>query len=260
MRPSTELLFLRAHTRRLVIGLSLSQLVFFGCCDASRAAILPLPIEHDAWSDMAYPGAVSGSYDSITNTLTLSASPSNDLEIGAEFGPSNIGRHYGNGGTLGGAFAATMTLTGVLIEDDGSVSNGGTLLVIYNGPAASGGNLADDYGIGIGATLLTGSALEVLLDANGDNTLDILFNITGGALQDVNPAVGTNFASGGYGLFRISGVTMPSDFTGSFNLDGAFINFHGIPEPQAMILGVLGVSFVGASRLRRRPHQVRASW
>jgi hypothetical protein len=199
---------------------------------------------------MAFPGAVSGSYNAATNTLTLSASPSNDLELGAEFGPSNIGRHYGNGGTLGSAFAATMSLTGVVIEDDGTVSNGGTLSVVYNGPPAGGGNLGEDYGIGAGATLLAGTVLEVLLDATGDNTMDILFNITGGALQNVNPALGINFSPSGYGLFRMSGTPMPSDFTASFSLEGSFINFHGIPEPNGMLLGLLGLGLTAVPRNR----------
>jgi hypothetical protein len=250
-----EMLFLRAPIRCYALSFVLSGIVSLGLSGAGRAATLPLPIEHDGWSDMAFPGAVSGSYNSVTNTLTLSASPSNDLELGSEFGPSHSGRHYGNSGTLGGAFAATMNLTGVVIEDDGTVSNGGTLSVLYNGPPAGGGNLGEDYGIGVGATLLAGSVLQVLLDATGDNTLDILFNITGGALQNVNPALGTNFAPSGYGLFRMSGLPMPSDFTGSFSLEGSFINFHGIPEPDAMIFGALGASLAVLSRYRRANRQ-----
>jgi hypothetical protein len=252
-------MLVRARTRHLAIGLLLSQLVLIGWSRASCAGILPLPIEHDGWSDMAFPGAVSGSYNAANNTLTLSASPSNDLELGSEFGPSNIGRHYGNGGTLGGAFAATMNLTGVVIENDGSVSNGGTLSVVYNGPPAGSSNLAEDYGIGVGATLLAGSVLEVLLDATGDNTLDILFKISGGVLQNVNPALDTNFAPNGRGLFRMSGVATPSNFTGSFSLEGSFINFHGIPEPEGVLLGMLATGLAASSRIPRRLNQNRKS-
>ena len=129
---------------------------------------------------MAFPTGVTGGYNAGTKILTLGGTPSNDLEIGEEFGPSNVGRHYGSGGTLGGLFSATLSLAGVVVEADGSVSGTGSVTVTHDGSAA--GSIGTDYGIGgLGAPLLTGSVLEVLLDATGDNTLDILLDITGGA-------------------------------------------------------------------------------
>ena len=92
---------------------------------------------------MAFPTGVTGSFNAGTQILTIGASPSNDLELGPQFGPSNIGRHYGTGGTLGGPFGATLSVAGVTIQPDGSVSAGGTLTVTLNGSAP--GSIGDDY-------------------------------------------------------------------------------------------------------------------
>jgi hypothetical protein len=218
--------------------------------DSARAGLLPLPAEKDAWSDMAFPTGVTGNYNSGTKILTISGSPSNDLEIGSEFGPSNIGRHYGSGGVLGGNFSATLSVTGVVVEPDGSVSNGGTVSIVHNGSAA--GSLGTDYGIGAGAPLLTGTVLEVLLDATGDNTLDVLFDITGGALQTDNPDPDVGiYAPNNRGLLRIAGVAMPSNWSGNFSINGATIDVFGIPEPSAVTLSLLGAvvgCFAGSRR------------
>lgn len=228
--------------QRLALGLAFILIASsFVCCSAG-AATLPLGAEHDSWSDMAFPSGVSGSYNSGSKLLTITASPSNDLEIGEEFGPGNVGRHYGSGGTLGGAFSATLNVSGVVIETDGTVSSGGTVTVTFNGSAP--GSIGTDYGIVAGAPLLTGTVLEVLLDATGDNTLDVLFDISGGALQNDNPDpdVGV-FAPNNRGLLRIAGVTMPSSFSSTFSLNGATIDVLGIPEPGAMTLVLLGMVF-----------------
>src|SRR5687768_11141566 len=121
------------------------------------AAILPIGVEQDSWSDMAFPTGVSGNYNAGTKVLTLSGSPSNDLEIGEEFGPSNIGRHYGTGGTLGGPFSATLNLSGVVVQSDGSVTSGGTVSVVFNGSAP--GSIGTDYGIPVASPLLLGTVL-----------------------------------------------------------------------------------------------------
>jgi hypothetical protein len=169
------------------------------------------------------------------------------LELGPEFGPSNPGRHYGSGGTLGAAFSATLDVSGATIAPDGTVTNGGSLTIVHNGSAA--GSLKDDYAftnggnpLGAGHVLLSGSILQVLLDATGDDTLDVLFSIDGGALQADSPALGTNFAPGGRGVLRIAGVAMPSDFNASFSLNGATIDVFGVPEPGTMTLGLLSVA------------------
>jgi hypothetical protein len=222
----------------------------FSLASVSPAAILPIGVEQDSWSDMAFPTGVTGSYNSGTLNFTIGGTPSNDLEIGSEFGPSNAGRHYGSGGTLGGSFSATLNVTGVTVANDGSVTNGGTLTIVHNGSAAD--SIGADYGIGAGAQLLTGSVLEVLLDATGDNTLDVLFDISGGALQNDNPDPDVGrFAPNGRGLLRIAGVTMPSDWTGSFSLNGATINVLGVPEPGSAALVLLAAAVVSLAGARR---------
>ncbi len=227
-----------SSSRALLLGLALVVSNSALLSGQASAAILPIGVEQDYWSDMAFPTGVTGSFNAGTKTLAITASPSNDLEIGAEFGPSNSGRHYGTSGTLGGPFGATLNVSGVIIEPDGTVTNGGSVEIIFNGSAP--GSIGDDYGIVAGAQLLTGTVLEVLLDATGDNTLDVLFAVTGGALQNDNPDpdVGV-FAPNNFGLLRISGVTMPSTWASNFSLNGAKIDVYGIPEPTAVTLGLL---------------------
>jgi hypothetical protein len=224
----------------------------------ARSAILPVGVEQDSWSDMAFATGVTGSYNSGTKKLTISATPSNDIELGEEFGPSNVGKHYGTGGTLGGpspGFSATLNLANVDVQADGSVTAGGSVTVVYNGPPANGTNMASDYGIAGGSQLLVGSVLEVLLDATGDNTLDVLVDLSGGVLQ--TPGANLNhdvpvFAPNGRGVLRISGVMMPSDWSAGFSLNGAKIDFLGIPEPGTIVLGMLGLMLASLGGSRRR--------
>jgi hypothetical protein len=255
--------------RCAVSGFAIATLLLAIGSTTAMAAILPIGVEQDSWSDMAYASGVTGSFNSGTKILTLNGFPSNDLEIGEEFGPSNAGRHYGTGGTLGGPFSANLSLTGVVVEADGSVSAGGTVQVTHEGSAPL--SLMDDYANTIhagplvndtngggnttsdGDVLLQGTVLEVLLDATGDNTLDILVNITGGALQFDNPDpdVGV-FAANGRGILRIAGVTMPSNWSGNFSLNGATVDFLGIPEPGTLALGLLAMAFACAARRPQR--------
>jgi hypothetical protein len=259
--------------QRLAFGLALILLV----CASAEAAFLPLGVEQDAWSDMAFASVQSGSYNSTSDAFALSAAPSNDLELGLEFGPSNAGKHYGNGGTWGGpspGFSATLTVTGTTIAptaDDlgtplvdeskyGTITNGGLVRVVYNGPAANGTNMASDYGgLVNGSVLLEGTVIEALLDATGDNTLDVLVHLSSGILQ--TPGANLNhdapvFARNGRGILRISGVTMPSNWTSGFNLTpGGKINFLGIPEPGTMMLALLGAIFACITGSRRDRHE-----
>jgi hypothetical protein len=239
-------------------------------CHSSRvaAALLPMPAEKDDWSDMALPTGVTGNFNSATKTLSINGLPSNDLEIGAEFGPSNTGRHYGTSGTLGGPFSANLSVTGVELEADGTVTSGGTVTVTHEGSAP--GSLADDYADTIhsgplvadtnggsnttsdGDVLLSGTVIEVLLNANGDNRLEILFDITGGALQfdSPDPDVGV-FAPNNRGFLRIAGVAMPNDWSSNFSQNGATIDVLGIPEPGALTLACLVVVYAWLARPRR---------
>ena len=256
------------HTARMsngvpfVLRMALVAAVLCGASlllsSAAQASFLGLPESAD-WSDMAFPSGVSGSFDFGSMTLMATGSPSNDLEIGSEFGPGGGSRHYGSGGTLGGAFSATLSVTGVVIQPDGTVNSGdgGILKITHEGSSA--GSLKDDYADTIhagplvvdtdggtntstdGDVLLEGSVLEVLLNATGDNTLDVLFSISGGALQYDNPALGTNFAPANLGILRIAGVAMPDDFSSSFDLTGATIDVLGIPEPSSITLALFGM-------------------
>jgi hypothetical protein len=198
---------------------------------------------------MAFSTGVTGGYNSTTNLLTISAFPSNSLEIGSEHGPGGVGIHYGTGGTLGGPFMATLNVS-VTVQDDGSVTPGGTVTIIFDGSAP--GSIGDDYGIVPTTPLLLGSVLEVLLDESGDNTLGILFTVTGGALQTDNPDpdVGV-FAPFNQGLIRLTG-TLPSDFTSDFSVTGATVDVLGtVPELSFTTLVVFGSIFVWISGSRR---------
>jgi hypothetical protein len=229
--PTQEISAMRSlqweSVQRVVLyGLVAMLAIVFDSGKAS-ASILGLG-EQDEWSDMAFPTGVTG--DFTGGVLTLSASPSNSLEIGGEFGPSNPGRHYGTLGTLGGPFGATLNVSGVVIAPDGTVTTGGSVVITFNG-----GSLAADYGIAPGAVLLSGTVLEVMLDAMGDNTLDILFSISGGALQTNNPASNVGvFSSVNLGLLRVSEIMLPSDFSGDFSLNGATVDVFGA-TPEASI-------------------------
>jgi hypothetical protein len=227
-------------------------LLFGGASIAQAGPILPIGPEQDAWSDMAFPTGVSGSYTSGTMAFTATASPSNDLELGAEFGPSNPGKHYGSGGTLGGSFSSTLAVNGVTVDSSGAVTNGGTLTIKLNGSAA--GSIGPDYGISNGTDLLIGKVEEVLLDATGDNTLDVLFSISGGALQNLHPVLGIKFAPHNLGVLRFSGVTLPSNFSGNFSLNGATLDVLGVPEPSSIVL--LGMTVIGAVAVGRRLRRI----
>jgi hypothetical protein len=227
----------------------------------THAAMLPVGTERTQWSDLAYPNTDTGSYNSGTGALILTTLEFNDLELGYEFGPGQpIGRHYGTGGTLGGPFQTTLTIAGALIgptADDpdtvfdetkyGTVSNGGTVTVTFNGGAA--GSVGTDYGVVAGNTLLAGTIVEALLDAAGDNTLDLLVSLSGGALQNPNPDLGINFAPNNLAVLRITRAAgLPSDWTGSFTLTGASIDMLGVPEPGGAALALLGGLFAVMAR------------
>lgn len=243
---------MRSKSVRTKLGLYSCACVFAVCvagvASASPLSFLGAP-ETEWWSDMAFPTGVTGDFDSGTLDLTITASPSNDLELGAEF--FNNGRHYGTGGTIGGPFSATLSVSGVDILPDGTVTDGGTVSVVYN--AGAPGSIGDDYGVSGGASLLEGTVIAVLMDATGADTLDILYEITGGALQSLtNPDLpGVPFSPNNLGLIRIAGAgPLPADFSSNFSIDGATINNFGVPEPTAMALALLG-GFAVMTRRRR---------
>jgi hypothetical protein len=76
---------------QLAVGGFCVLLIFGSFSKGVEAAVLPLGPEQVQWSDMAFPSGVTGNFNAGTKTLTLGASPSNDLEIGAQFGPGNLG-------------------------------------------------------------------------------------------------------------------------------------------------------------------------
>lgn len=237
------------------LALAIAAIEFLSFAVPAPAAFVLGKPEVDAWSDMAFPLA-SGSFNAGSKTLSISSTPSNDLELGSLFGPSNPGRHYGTGGTLGGAFSATLTVSGVVIQPTGTVTSPGSVSIKYNGGAP--GSIGTDYGIVPGTALLTGSVLEVLLDATGSGTLDVLFAVTGGALQNMNFAAGTNFAPANRAILRLAGRT-PSggDFSTGFSLSGSSIDVLGlVPEfpytTLIMFMGILGVATTWRTRFAER--------
>jgi hypothetical protein len=220
---------------------------------------------------MAYPNTDTGSYTAATDALSLSTLEFNLLELGNQFGPGRPpGTHYGTGGTLGGPFQTTLAIAGALIAptaDDpmtavdeskcGTVTAGGTVTVTFNGGAA--GSVGTDYGVVPGNALLTGTVVEALLDASGDNTLDLLVALSGGALQNPNPDLGINFAPHDLAVLRITRAAgLPSDWTQDFTLTGATIDMLGIPEPSGAALALLAGIFAFMARSKRYSLEQRA--
>jgi len=231
---------------------------------ASATALLPVGNEQDSWSDIVIGGSTV-EYDGTTFSATR-GSQATQIEIGGEFGPGNPGNQYGVGGTLGGLTGGSpvlisFDLSGVDINSSGVVTSGGSLTVTYTSPSAGTfpGDFADDYGIDIGATLLEGTVIEVLLDATGSGTLDVLFDITGGALQtgtNSEPSLaGVPFATTGRGVLRFAAGDppgFPADWSSSFTVNSPTMDLLGIPEPSSMGLGMIGVILAMVRRSKRR--------
>jgi hypothetical protein len=218
----------------------------------AESAVLPLGDEQDAWSDLSFTLVSGGVYNSGVLTIGTAAVPP-DIEFGSQFGPSNPGWHYGTTGTLGGTFSIELLISRLQIDASGAVVGGDNSIVTLSYKGGSPGSLGSDYGININRTLLQGTVQEVLLDAAGDNTLDILFKILGGDLQEVpnpDPNVGI-FAPNKLGLFRITAPNLPSNWTSPFSFTNVSIHAFGlVPEPSAMLLATAACSL---SALRRRP-------
>jgi hypothetical protein len=199
--------------------------------------------EQLSWSDMQI-GFVTGGYNTTSKLLTAAGS-STDLELGGTYGPGGLpGIHYGTGGSLGGPFGATLSMTGVVVQSGGNVTNGGSITVTFNGSAP--GSIGDDYGISPGAVLLSGSVWGVQLNATGGSTLDVVFTVTGGALQNYNAGAGTSFAPGLLGMLRFAGRTPPTgNFSTGFSLNGATLDMFGapVPEPRYATLILFGAIF-----------------
>ena len=229
-------------TRQLCTLAIFSALALLVLCHPSRAAFQFGAVEELSWSDMAFT-SVTGSYNTGTKLLTAGGG-SSDLELGGTFGPGFPGRHYGTSGTLGGPFSATLSMTGVVVQSNGNVTGGGNVTVTFNGSAPQ--SIGDDYGIVSGAPLLSGTVLGLQLNATGSGTLDVIFAISGGALQNFNAGAGTNFAPGNLGMMRFGSRTPPNgDFTTGFSLNGSTMNLFGspIPEPQYATLICFGAIF-----------------
>src|SRR6478672_5872235 len=193
----------------------------------AESAVLPLGDEQDAWSDLSFPLTPGGSFDSGLLTIFTNVVPA-ELEIGSQFGPSNPGWHYGTGGTFGGAFSVSLSISRLFINPNGTLKNGDSIVTLsYKGGPP--GSLGTDYGINTDRALLIGTVREVLLDAAGDNTLDILYTTTGGDLQLDHPdrAVGV-YAPNNLGLFRISADNLPSNWASNFNLSNASVHAFGL--------------------------------
>jgi hypothetical protein len=197
--------------------------------------------EIDAWSDMAFPTGVSGEYSTSSGALKLTASPSNALELGAEFGPSNPGNHYGSG-TAGGKFVAKLNLTEVVIGPDGSVISPGSFNVLLAYSVAEG--LGDDYGIlpttwnTLPAALLLGEVRDVMFNTI-TATFDVVISLTGGALQNPPASLGLpKFSITDTAVLRLKGAGITSSsYSGTgFNFSGATLDVLGVPEPFSIFV------------------------
>lgn len=175
-----------------------------------------------------------------------------DLEIGPQFGPSNPGWHYGTTGTLGGTFSVGLGITRLHVSPTGVVTDSDTIITLSYGSGAT-GSLGTDYGIGGGRTLLRGVATEVLIDAAGEDTLDILFSILGGDLQELpnQQAPLGKFAPGNVGLIRITAPNLPSNWTSNFNITATSLHVFSIPEPGTCLLACFAGLFMPLARLPR---------
>jgi hypothetical protein len=234
------------------IRLACTLLTVLLLAQRAQSAVLPLGDEQDAWSDLSFTLGSGGVYNSGLLTIGTAAVPA-DLEFGSPFGPSNPGWHYGTTGTLGGTFSVALTISRLQIDASGAVVNGNNSIVTLSYEGGSPGSLGSDYGINLHRTLLSGRVQEVLLDAAGDNTLDILFTILGGDLQEIpnpDPNIGI-FAPNKLGLFRITAPNLPSNWTSPFGFTNASIHAFGlVPEPTSAALVTFG--FVVAPMLRHR--------
>jgi hypothetical protein len=239
------------------IGFACTLLTVMLLAPRAESAVLPLGDEQDAWSDLSFPLASGGSYDSGFLTIGTAAVPA-DIEFGSQFGPSHPGWHYGTTGTLGGTFSVTLAIVRLQIAATGAVVGGNNSIVTLSYKGGAPGSLGNDYGIGIDRTLLMGRVQEVLLDAADDNTLDILFTILSGDLQTVpnpDPNIGI-FAPNNLGLFRITAPNLPSNWTSPFSFTNASLHAFGlVPEPTSAALVMFG--FVAAPLPRHRRRQIR---
>jgi hypothetical protein len=238
------------------IGFACTLLTLLLLALRAESAVLPLGDEQDVWSDLSFTLVSGGVYNSGVLTIGTAAVPA-DIEFGSQFGPSNPGWHYGTTGTLGGTFSVSLLISRLQISASGAVVGGDNSIVTLSYQGGVPGSLGSDYGININRTLLQGTVQEVLLDAAGDNTLDILFKILGGDLQEVpnpDPSVGI-FAPNKLGLFRITAPNLPSNWTSPFSFTNASIHAFGlVPEPTSAALVTIG--FVAAPLLRHRRRQL----
>ena len=243
----------------LRLSLSVCLAAMFAC-----SSVLAVPLqflgapETQGWSDLAF-FDTTVSYDSGTGALSITnAADSSQLEIGDEFGPLFPGVHYGAGGNNGGSGGTSLLEASLsasaTVDGTGTVTDGGSVVITYTNPPALPfpGDLADDYGIDIGAVMLEGEVAGVLLGATGAGTLDVLFEITGGFLQfgtNSEPSLsGIPFStkSTPFALLRINddpSSPIPADWTGSFTAISATNDVLGVPEPSAFVLALVGSAF-----------------
>ena len=242
------------HPFPRAIGVACTLLTLLVLAPSAESAVLPLGDERDAWSDLSFPLASGGTFDSGFLTIGTAAVPA-DIEFGSQFGPGHPGWHYGTTGTLGGTFSVSLSIVRLQIAATGAVVGGNNSIVTLSYQGGAPGSLGSDYGIGINRTLLRGTVQEVLLDAAGDNTLDILFTILGGDLQEVpnpDPNIGI-FAPNKLGLFRITAPNLPSNWTSTFSFTNASLHAFGlVPEPTSAALVTFGFVVAPVLRHRRR--------
>lgn len=218
----------------------------------AQSAALPLGDEQNFWSDMLLSSGFGG-FDNGLLTISSLPGPAN-LEIGSQFGPSDSGWHYGPSGTRGGATSARLIISRLFLNPDGTLKNNESLVTLsYGGNSARA--LGEDYGLTSGTALLRGKVTEVLLDAAGDDTLDILFTITGGALQEPPNSVSSigQFSPTNVGVFRFTAPNLPSNWSSNFEFDTTSLHVFGIPEPRTFLFACFAGILVPLVRSPRQP-------
>jgi hypothetical protein len=239
------------------LGLSIVALAASVFSATSAQAGLIDFAEQIPWSDLSYPNIDSGDFDIDTQTLTINTTEASFLELGAQYGPppASSGHHYGSSGSLGATIITTLSVSGVQLDANGNVINdGGEVKVTFNGPPANGTNFASHYGVVNGSVLLLGKVLQAKLDPTGTgaDTMNILFSIDSGELQEPNSQNGLVFAPAALGMLHIGGITLPASFSADFDFSDGSLDLYGIPEPGSLALGALAAIFGAPGCLRRR--------
>jgi hypothetical protein len=212
-------------TKSMVCG-ALAVIVISMLCKTAAASLLPLPPEEDDWSDIAVSlsgGAYGGSYNATSDLFSASG-----YATSFDVGPGTAADY---------AMFAPTTVSGLVIDEFGSVTTPGTLSV----------SLLSGVGPYPAGALLTGSVTDVLFVGVTDKVLEMQFSVTGGSAAADFGGAG---AKGGMILNMAAAV--PGHFGSSFSFTGTMDVLGPVPEPSSIILGGCGAIGTLLLVLRRR--------